>query len=58
MTNRKEAQRRVDRACDLIRSAYRLETLDPNETLLSVRAAIKWGAEQQAEDVAAMVAKP
>jgi hypothetical protein len=52
----REAQRRVDEACRLIRSAYRLHTLDPRETLLSVRTAISWGAEQQAADIDELVA--
>jgi hypothetical protein len=47
---REEAQRRVCVACDLIRRAYRLETLDPRETVDAVRSAIAWGVEQQAED--------
>lgn len=47
-----EAQRRVNQACDLIRSAYRLYTLDPKQTIQSVRSSIAWGAELQAEDTA------
>jgi hypothetical protein len=54
--NEREAQRRVNKACSLIRSAYRLADLDPAETLLSVRTAIVWGAEQAAVDVADAVA--
>ncbi len=50
-----EAIRRVESACRLIRSAYRLHTLDPAETLHSVKTAIAWGAEQQAEDIAEAV---
>jgi hypothetical protein len=52
MTVQSEAQRRVDQACDLIRSAYRLETLNPNDTITAVTSAIAWGAEQQADDIA------
>ena len=47
-----EAQRRVDQACDLIRSAYRLESLNPKDTIAAVKSAIAWGAEQQADDIA------
>ena len=50
--NEKEAQRRVDQACLLIRSAYRLADLRPQETLASVRSAIVAGAEEAAEDTA------
>lgn len=50
--NAQEAQRRVDQACGLIASAYRLETLDPKATIAQVRCAIVKGAEQQAEDTA------
>jgi hypothetical protein len=46
----REAKRRIDAACDQIRSAYRLHTFDPKDTLLAVRTAIAWGVEQQAED--------
>lgn len=48
---REEAQRRVEQACDLIRSAYRLDTLDPKDTISRVQTAIVWGVEQQAEDI-------
>ena len=50
--DRQEAQRRVNKACDLIRSAYRLHTLDPKQTIESVRTSIAWGVELQAEDAA------
>jgi hypothetical protein len=46
-----EAQRRVRVACDLIRSAYRLHSLNPKETISSVQTSIAWGAEEQAEDI-------
>lgn len=48
---REEAQRRVEQACSLIRSAYRLEALEPKDTISRVQTAIAWGAEQQAEDI-------
>ncbi len=51
----REARRRIEEACALIRSAYRLYTLDPQETLSSVRTSIVWGVEQQAEDIAEAV---
>ena len=50
--DRKEAQRRVDAACRMISSAYRLHPLDPKETVSSVQSAIAIGAEQLAEDLA------
>ena len=50
MSDEREAQRRVSQACDLIRSAYRLHSLDPRETLMSVRSAIAAGADEQAAD--------
>ena len=51
MRGQTEAERRVEQACDLIRAAYRLESLDPKETVSRVKTAIAWGAEQQAEDI-------
>lgn len=50
--NEKEARRRISDACSLIRSAYRLETLDAKETVAMVKSAIMQGVEQQAADVA------
>ena len=50
--NEKEARRRISVACDYIRRAYRLETLDPKETINAVKAAIISGSEQQAADIA------
>lgn len=53
MTNNgREAQRRVDQACNLIASAYRLADLEPESTVRRVRAAIVSGAEQHAADTA------
>lgn len=46
-----EAQRRIDQACDLIRSAFRLGASDPKQTIQRVRAAISSGAEQYAQDM-------
>lgn len=51
LRNEREAQRRVDNACALIRSAYRLADLDPKQTISQVETAIIWGAEQAAEDI-------
>lgn len=48
----REAQRRVDEAVDLIRSAYRLADLDPRDTVSAVRLAIAEGASAHASDVA------
>lgn len=47
----REAQRRVDQACRLIASAYRLYPLDPKRTVSHVQSAISMGAEQMAEDI-------
>jgi hypothetical protein len=47
----REAERRIETACDLIRSAYRLHPLDPQETLSHVQTAIGWGAEEMASDL-------
>jgi hypothetical protein len=41
---------REEKAFRLIRSAYRLHTLDPRQTIASVRAAIAAGVEDQAAD--------
>lgn len=57
MNLEQEAQRRVTQACDLIRSAYRLHTLNPEETISAVKTAITLGAEAQAADVAEDVAR-
>jgi hypothetical protein len=46
----REAQRRVNEACRLIASAYRLEYLVPSETVNAVRSAIVAGMEQATED--------
>lgn len=46
-----EARRRITKACDLIRSAYRLHSLDPRDTISRVQFAIAEGAESQAEDI-------
>jgi hypothetical protein len=48
----REARRRIHEACHLIRSAYRLETLVPQETIDAVKSAIIAGVEQQAADIA------
>ena len=48
---REEAQRRVEKACRLIQSAYRLESLDPKDTMSRVKSAIAAGVEQQADDI-------
>ncbi len=50
--NEREAHRRVDEACALIRSAYRLASLTPADTLANVRMAIASGEEQYANDLA------
>ncbi len=48
---------RLDRACDLIRSAYRLHPLDPAMTVSRVKGAITSGMEDAAEDMAEAVSK-
>lgn len=50
-TDERIARQRVDQACQLIRSAYRLHSLDPVETILQVKGSIKWGAQLQAQDI-------
>ena len=47
----READRRIERACDLIEAAYRLHPFNPKNTLDRVRTAIKSGADQLAEDI-------
>lgn len=50
--NEHEARRRVDAACSMIASAYRLYPLEPRQTIQSVRTAITMGAEEMALDLA------
>lgn len=56
-TDERVARERVEQACSLIQSAYRLHTLDPAETVRAVKAAIEAGVEQQAGDVVEHLAR-
>ncbi len=50
-TDEKTARDRVQQACRMIRSAYRLHPLDPVDTIISVRSAIEAGTEDLAADL-------